>query len=173
MIRLRYTLAAAGLSFLIGVFLTSILDRSPLEQPPCRACGRFYVSPVPLVSICELKNNRAQYEGKVVRVRADFHHDAGLVNLTDHCGTIHTGFSDLCKACGGAVEALTLHTGFGSWYDGTARVVVFGRIGPLENPTLYPDKNGFNIDCLESVEATGSGTGEWSGLEQLLRGVVQ
>lgn len=125
------------------------------------ACAAIYAgSEIPSISICELKNNPGFYRGKVVRVRAAFHHDAGQVNLLDvACPTValHAGLADGCQSCVGARKALTIYSGFGTWYDSTARVVVIGKVDRLENATLFEDENGFNIECVESAEPIGSG----------------
>lgn len=171
MCKIRYSVAASLATFLIGVAISCIVvavrqvPPPQLEQPPCRACAQIYAtSEIPSVSICELRENLDHYRGKVVRLRAVFHHDAGQVHLVDFScrgvGAIHTGLSNSCESCTGARKALSIYTGFGTWYDSAAHVVVVGRAGILENPTLFPDDDGFNIDCLENVEPMGSGLAE-------------
>jgi hypothetical protein len=128
-----------------------------LEEPPCRSCSVQYSLPEsPTVSLCDLTKNTDQFRGKLVRVQAAFHHDSGLVSLSDDtCGVdgrMHAGFSNSFESCAGTMKALKIYSGFKTWYDSTANVVVIGRVGLLENPTLFDDgKDGFNIDCLERV----------------------
>jgi len=65
---------------------------------------------------------------------------------------MHAGLSNSFESCAGAMKALKIYSGFRTWYDSTANVVVIGSVGLLENPTLFDDgKDGFNIICLEQV----------------------
>ena len=65
---------------------------------------------------------------------------------------MHAGLSNSFESCAGAMKALKIYSGFRTWYDSTANVVVIGSVGLLENPTLFDDgKDGFNIVCLERV----------------------
>jgi len=170
MLRFKYRFAAALLTFATGILsalavaaVSNVSRIAEREQPPCRSCAGLYRPEVPSVSICELNNHFEQYRGKVVRARAVFYHDAGQVNLGDEaCPEVrlHAGMSDSCQSCVGARKGLKVYSGFGTWYDSAARVGVFGRVGPLENPTLFADDHGFNIDCLESAEPIGSGREE-------------
>ena len=169
--KMKYQVAASILTFVVGVAISwtvvfLMVAPVPETEPlPCRDCARLHLSSeIPTVRICELRENFDQYRGKLVQVHALFHHDAGQVTLIDiGCApnsAIHAGLSDSCASCAGARKALTVYTGFGSWYDGTARVMVLGRVGRLENPTLFPDDNGFNIDCIETVAPLGNGVEE-------------
>ena len=165
MYRRTYKLTVALLTFAAGVALVwafaSVwkLTRPPeFESPPCQSCAAFYSSGyIPNLSLCELAVNPERYVDKLVRVRAAFVHDAGQVNLrARECGEtvgIHAGLSNSFGSCAGAHKVLTIYTGFGTWYDGTTNVVVVvGRVGRLENPTLFADgKLGFNIVCLMTV----------------------
>ena len=171
MFQFKYRLAAALVTFIIGVIVASAVaavwkvSRIPqMEQRPCRSCAGLYASSeIPSIRICELKNHLEDYRGKIVRVRAAFNHDAGQVDLLDDtCPgmALHAGLSDSCQSCVGARKALTIYSGLGTWYDSAARVVVLGRVGRLENPTLFDDDNGFNIVCLERSEPIGSGRNE-------------
>jgi len=171
MVRFKYKRAAALVALAVIVITASVIivDRkvssitriAELEQPPCKSCqGLYQESEIPSISICEVKTNLEHYRGKIFRVRADFHHDAGLVNLLDEgCPTvtIHAGLASSFESCVGARKALTIYSGFGTWYDSTAKVVVVGSVGRLENPTIFEDNAGFNILCLEEAEPIGSG----------------
>jgi len=134
-----------------------------LEDPPCRSCAAFYSELRPTVSVCDLiKTSVEPYEGKIVRVRAIFHHDAGQVNLVDDvCPSegLHAGLANSFQSCEGTRKALTIYSGFGTWYDSSAEVIVVGSVGRLENPTLF-EGYGFNILCLEQVKPVGSGRAE-------------
>jgi hypothetical protein len=171
MVKFKYRVVAALVALAVVLIAASviILDRkvssitriAELEQPPCKSCQGFYQdSEIPSISICEAKSNLERYRGKILRVRAAFHHDAGLINLLDDaCPNmrLHAGLSNLFESCIGARKALTIYSGLGTWYDSTAKVVAVGSVGRLENPTLFEDNDGFNILCLEKAEPIGSG----------------
>jgi hypothetical protein len=171
MVKFKYRVAALFVAFAIGIIavsivlvgrkVSSITRIAELEQPPCKSCMGFYQdSEIPGISICELKSDLEHYRGKIFRVRAAFHHDAGQVNLLDDaCPTValHAGLAKSFETCVGARKALTIYSGYGTWYDSTAKVVVVGSVGRLENPTLFEDNAGFNILCLEKAEPIGSG----------------
>jgi len=169
MFRFKYSrVAAAVLTFTIGVVVVvavgavlKVARIAELEQPPCNGCAQLYSTSPVSVSVCELKQHLEEYRGRIVRVDTKFHHDAGQVSLLDDaCPKVylHADLSDSCQSCIGARKALSVYSGFGTWYDSTARVVVLGRIGRLENSTFFEDENGFNIDCIESAEPIGSAT---------------
>jgi len=168
MFQFKYRVAAALVTFTIGVFIASAVAAvwrisriAELEPAPCKSCVALYSGPeIPSISICELNNKLEFYRGKVVRVNASFQHDAGQVSLLDDaCPKVAllAGLGDGCQSCVGAKKALTIYSGFGTWYDSMARVVILGKVGPLENPTLFDDENGFNIECVESAEPIGLG----------------
>ena len=165
---LNLRVGAGLMTFAIGVVFAAAVGkiirlwRVPVaENPPCSACFLLYRQEIPLVSMCELNRNFEQYRGKVVRVRGFFNNDAGQVTVSDDGScALHAGFSNRCEGCNGTYEALMVYSGYGSWYDSSARVTVIGHVGPLENPTLYADDRGFNIDCLESVAPRGTGLQE-------------
>src|SRR5258708_2818528 len=91
MFQFKYRLGAALVTFSVGVFIASAVAAvwkisriAETEQPPCKSCAFLYTGlEIPSISICQLKNNLGSYRGKVVRVRAAFHHDAGQVSLLD------------------------------------------------------------------------------------------
>jgi hypothetical protein len=166
--QVKYRFAAALITFLIGVFIATAVAAvwrisriEETEEAPCKACAVLYTqSEIPSVSVCELKSKLDFYRGKVVRVRASFHNDAGLVNLFDDaCPSValKARLGDGCQSCIGAKKALTIYSGFGTWYDSTARVVVLGKVGPLGNATQLDDDSGFNIDCVERAGPMDSG----------------
>ena len=155
------------LTFVGGVAAASVWMVSRLgetEQPPCRSCASIYTSPeIPSVTVCELTAGPALYRGRMVRVKAMFYHDAGHVDLHDETcgGRVHAGLSNIYESCAGTRKALKMYSGFGTWYDSAASVVVVGSLGRLEDATLYDDGNdGFNLVCLEQAEPIGSGVWE-------------
>src|SRR6266545_4420123 len=71
---------------------------------------------------------------------------------------IRTGLNDSCEAGAGARKALTIYSGFETWYDSSAIVVMVGQAGRINNPkSFFHGDDGFNILCLERVEPIGSG----------------
>ena len=147
-----FTLGLAAVSLTVQLARIAQFAKEP---PPCDNCALFYKTPIREVTVSDLTEHPEKYRGHVVRVRAAMHHDAGALYIVNG-GVLHVGLAESCRACRGAMKALRVNTGFHSWYDDSASVVVLGRVGPLENPTLFPDDNGFNIDCVESVKANGS-----------------
>ena len=143
-----------------------LVSRIPdIEVPPCRNCASMYGSPVvPTVTLCELAAHREQYAGKVVRVSATFHHDSGTINLYDHdcvpSAAMYAGIAPSCEYCVGAKKALTMYTGYGTWYDSIATVTLVGRVGRIEGDNnFYRGYDGFNVLCVERVAPIGSGVG--------------
>ncbi len=108
---------------------------------------------------CEVKNNLDFYRGKVVRVRAAFHHDAGQVNLFDDaCPNValHAGLADVCQSCVGGRKALTIYSGFRTWYDSTARVVILGKLADWKTQP-YLTTTMDSTSYAWSAEPIGSG----------------
>jgi hypothetical protein len=162
--RLTLRIAVAFLTFLIGVATASIWMVSRIagkEEPPCRGCAELYSSSeIPTVTLCEISANPEQYRGKLVRVRAVFHNDAGAIHFFDSCGsggTMYAGIGESCGACAGTWKALSVYSGYKTWYDSDARVAVIGRAGHIGGKNFYRDFDGFNILCLERVEPVGLG----------------
>jgi hypothetical protein len=82
---------------------------------------------------------------------------------------LKTGLDERSEACAGARKALTIYTGFETWYDSSAVVVVVGRGGRINNlKSYYQGIDGFNILCLEQVEPIGSGEAERKNYESWL-----
>ena len=138
-----------------------------LEQPPCQSCAGIYSSngPIPTVEFCEFAAHPGLYSNGLVRLRAEFANDASQTILRPPQGqcqepmlAIRTGLDKHCAACDGARKALSIYSGFETWYDSHALVVVVGRMGVIKNPkSYYNGEPGFNISCLESVQPIGSG----------------
>ena len=80
-----------------------------LEQAPCKKCGAVYsASEIPTIAICELADNLTRYDGKLVRVKAIFVHDAAQTYLRPENGTclqggggMTTGLDERSEACDG------------------------------------------------------------------------
>lgn len=155
---LLLVLVVAVIAAVVSVWCVTRIAET--EEPPCRSCVALASSTdIPLVTMCDLQSDPKKYEGKLVRVRTLFYHDAGQVRLLDDACpklSLHSGLADSFQSCAGTSKALSIYSGFGTWYDSTARVIVVGRLGRLENPTLYED-DGFNITCLEKVRPNGWG----------------
>lgn len=156
--------ALALLTFTISVAVASVwmVSRIPIkEEPPCRSCSELYSSSQILtVTLCEISANPVLYRGQIVRVRAVFHHDGMTIHLLDSCGrggAMYAGMAESCGACDGARKALSIYSGYETWYDNDADVVVIGRSGSIEGNNFYQGYEGFNILCVERVEPFGLG----------------
>lgn len=120
------------------------------EHPPCRACGQIR-NDVPRVTVCQLANNPQKYKGQLVRVAADFEHDAGQLVLRDGDCTMRTGFDNEKHACTGAWRRLQIICGIDGWYDSAAPVSVVGSLSKIPEGNYYVGEEGFTISCLEQV----------------------
>lgn len=150
-------LVVALLSFCFAVWFVSGADER--EQPPCRSCAALYSAEIPTVSLCDIARAPDRFSGKMIRVRSEFRHDAGTIILDDAVGGcersafLYAGLDESFAACDGALEELALHSGFGTWYDGSAAVTVVGRFGRIETAnSFYTGEVGFTIMCLEHAE---------------------
>jgi len=159
--KLRLLIVAVTFLFAVTVLSVWLVSRvSRYERPPCATCADIYASAeIPTFSICELSNNPGRYENKVIRIRARLVHDAGYIFLSDQtCGArsyIRAGFVESSGSCEGSRKRLSRYSGYETWYDGSATVLVVGSIGPAVN---YHEGNGFNIECLESADGPEMGT---------------
>lgn len=171
-------LVGAALSVIVVFSFIGCRYRSSevvVEQPPCRSCSQIYSSSgsIPTLEFCEFAANPTRYNGQLVRVRALFTNDAAQTTLSPPEGqcpsamAMRTGLDEQCEACEGARKALTIYSGFETWYDSRAIIVAVGRTGRINNPkSYYKGEDGFNIVCLESVEPIGTGEAERSKYEQ-------
>lgn len=162
--RLTLRVAVTCLTFVVGVAAASVGMVSRVaekEEAPCRDCSEIYSSSEILtVTLCEISANPERYRGRLVRIRAVFHHDAGTIHLFDPCGSggaARAGVAESCGACAGAWKALSIYSGYRTWYDGDADVVVVGRAGRIEGNNFYQGLDGFNVLCLERAGPAGSG----------------
>lgn len=155
-----------------------------LETPPCPNCSQVYSAAqiIPTIEFCQLVDNSARFANQMVRIKAAFIHDAGQTLLTapqEKCEgqthrSIKTGLDERCGACDGTRKALSIYTGFETWYDSRAIVVVVGRLGRINNPkSHYHGDDGFNILCLEQVEPIGSGAAERNQYESWMGWLAQ
>ena len=158
--RITLRMLVATITFLIGVAVTSvwlISGVSEHEVPPCRACAEIYASSeIPTVSLCEVIDNPERFQNQIVRIRAEFIHDAGYIFLSYRsCGNgnhVPAGFTESSGSCVGNRKLLSRYSGFESWYDSSADVVVVGRFGRIEfEKNFSHGRDGFNIMCLEQV----------------------
>src|SRR4051812_30885944 len=105
MFRPKYKSIFIVIIFIVVLFLISAsawvwyVSRVPdLEGTACRNCSRRYSSRgIATATVCELRKNPEQFRGKLIRVRAKFHNDAGLLGLIDTCSGgrwMHAGFSN-------------------------------------------------------------------------------
>ena len=164
--RLTLRILVALLTFAIGVAAASVWMVSRIaesEEPPCRSCSEIYTSSeISTVTFRELSANPGEFRGKLVRVEAIFHHDSGAISLRGERwagpGAMYAGVAESRGACPGAWKALTVYSGYRTWYDSEADVVVVGRLERIDGEgDFYAGREGFNILCLERVEPIGSG----------------
>jgi hypothetical protein len=102
----------------------------------------------------ELIHNEDTYRGQIIRVRGNIHNDAGYKTLYP-TGTngqseyLSAEFKDLSSyaACAGIEQILHEVAGINNWFDGSASVVVVGRIGELNHSRQ--GQTGFEITCVE------------------------
>jgi hypothetical protein len=161
--RRRRTLVVAIVALIVIAPAISVwaVSRIPnTEASPCRTCAGVYASAeIPTVNICQLSAELKQFSGKTVRVTGTFHHDAGQITLRNYdCGAvIYLGLSPSCESCAGTQKALTMYTGYRTWYDSDANATVVARVGRIEGDNnFYRGYDGLNVVCLERVEPIGS-----------------
>jgi hypothetical protein len=151
--------AVVILIVLMPIIMVWVVSRIPeTEAPPCRSCSTIYASQIPTVNLCQLSSDLKRFSGKTVRVTGMFHHDAGQISLRDYdCDAgIYAGLSPTCESCVGTQKALTMYTGYRTWYDSDANATVVARIGRIEGDNnFYRGYDGLNILCLERVEPIG------------------
>ena len=126
---------------------------STLESPPCAACKGVYPdsASLPLTSVAALARNPPQLESAPFRMEAHLRNDSGRLVLRQ-AGAIGTTAPELeaginveFAACEGAMKTLVVQTGYTSWYEGAADVVIIARLADAESePTV-------EILCLEKV----------------------
>ncbi len=167
--RTAIRLIAALVSFFVGVSIATVWMYSRvrnMELPPCQSCAEIYSSSPEILtaSVCEIVNNPERYANRTVRVQAMLHNDAGYIYLYDEsrpCGQnsiLYVGLTEPLKSCEGTRKTLTVHSGIGTWYDGTVSITVVGRLGHIEEYRgFYDGENGFNVLCIERVSSVGSG----------------
>jgi hypothetical protein len=102
----------------------------------------------------DLIHNGNTYRGQIIRVRGNLHNDAGYKSLypADAIGQteyLSAEFTDLSSyaACDGVEQILREVAGINNWFDGSASVVVVGRIGSLNH--FRDGQTGFEIMCVE------------------------
>jgi hypothetical protein len=106
----------------------------------------------------EILSNKS-LQGKKVRVKALFSHDAGYIFLQDlNSGkdTVPTGFDRNEISCTDTKKTLQICTGYKTWYDSSVEVTVVGYLGKIdeESNSFQGGENGFNIVCIEQVNPT-------------------
>jgi hypothetical protein len=118
------------------------------------------MSQVKEVTFPELIRHQEAYLGQVVRVRANLHNDAGYKSLFVPAGQVKrerlfSEFTDLTNyaACDGVEQVLHEVAGINNWFDGTAEVVVVGRIAILDH--FRHNQFGFEIMCVEQAYPVG------------------
>ncbi len=103
--------------------------------------------------------NRKDFDGTKIRLEARFGHDAGytfLHDLKDEKITVPVGFDKNTIPCADTEKTLQVCTGYKTWYDSSVEVTVVGYLGKIdkETNTFQGGEYGFNIICIEQVNAT-------------------
>jgi hypothetical protein len=130
-----------------------------LESPPCQPCAEVYATATPEilpVTVADLLASPERATGRLVRLRAILHNDAGYKTLYEMNAPrkrLLTEFSDLkiYGACDGVKEGLHKLAGVESWHDGDAGVVVVGRMGNFDNLALSAGVRPGSSSCVWRV----------------------
>lgn len=164
---LRFVVAL--LTFSVGVAVASVwlVSRVDPETPPCRSCAEIYASAaheIPTVTLCEVVSNPEHYRDQIVRLDVSFRSDSGSVSISDDAGNCakdaytYAGFADPHASCVETQKALSVYSGYRTWYDAPpVEVVIVGRFGIIDDRNFYGGREGFNILCLEQVKPDGTG----------------
>jgi hypothetical protein len=126
----------------------------------CQNCRGNYqtADALPDVGFAELNQYPEKYAGQLIRLHAIFDHDAAYTFLCApvpraRTNCIPVGFGTGFETCSSTKRALTIHTGLGTWYDGTTYVTVIGKYGIIDDQRKFQDgETGFTVFCLEKVE---------------------
>ena len=99
------------------------------------------------------------FQGKKVRVKAVFHHDAGYIfiqDLENGKDAVPTGFDKNTIPCTKTEKILQICTGYKTWYDSFVEITVVGYLGEVDEKTnsFQGGKYEFNIICIEQVNPT-------------------
>lgn len=99
------------------------------------------------------------FQGKKVRVKALFRHDAGYIFLQDlenGKAAVPVGFDKNAIACSDTEKTLQICTGYKTWYDHSVEVTVVGYLGEIseESNQFQGGEDGFNIICVEQINPT-------------------
>ena len=99
------------------------------------------------------------YQGKKVRLKALFNHDAGYIffqDLNNGKNTLAAGFGKNAILCADTEKTLQVCTGYKTWYDSSVEVIVVGYLGKVDKDTnpFQGGNDGFNIICVEQVNPT-------------------
>lgn len=152
------------LAFLIGLATVLFFAFRPsynLEEGRnvCQKClGVSKTENLETKKLSEILNDE-NYQGKKVRVKAIFEHDAGFIFLRDldiEKGTVPAGFDKNAISCVDTEKTLQICTGYKTWYDGSIEVTIVGYLGKIDGEinSFQGGENGFNIICIEQVNPT-------------------
>ncbi len=140
------------------VFFFAFPSSSDLEtsREICQKCSDFSnkenLETTSLSDILYDKN----FQGKKIRIKAHFRHDAGYIFLQDlknEKDAIPVGFDENAISCGKTQKTLRLCTGYKHWYwfDGIVEITVVGYLGKVNSNSFQKGEEGFNIICIEKV----------------------
>ena len=156
--RLMFRFAVALVTFVIGISVTAVwfFCRQPYSQQKellCRSCAEISsaTSDIKTVAFSALIHNPENYSNQVIRLRAILHNDAGYKSLLDPTAVkgsreqMLTEFADPdYDACKGVKKALYEIAGVNNWFDGSADVILIGRLGQFQSGFRSGD-SGFVI----------------------------
>lgn len=156
------------LAFSIGLAIFAFRSSSALEasKKVCRKClDVSKTENLETKTFSEILNDK-NFQGRKVRVKALFRHDAGYISLQDlENGKEATpaGFDKNTISCEETEKTLRLCSGYKHWYwlDGSVEITAVGYLGKIdkESNSFQGGEDGFNIICIEQVNATKE---EWN-----------
>lgn len=145
------------LIFIAGVVAYNLLREEEIEQPPCHRCEKVYSATPDIIdlTVCDLEKDEQRFYDKVVRLRAHFYRDSGVIQLYDDqrkCAWNLVNVKEGYESCEGAGRIFGELTGLDSWFDdnGKADVEIVGRMSRSEGyaAKMYE----FVLLCVERAE---------------------
>jgi hypothetical protein len=133
------------------------------ENPPCHRCASTYASTraVRDVDLTELIRNQTSYRDQIMRVHANMDNDAGYkwlhpAETTAQSQPFPAEFTDPASivGCDGVEQILREVAGINDWFDGSASVVLVGRVANLNQ--IHQGQRGFEIICVERASTVGA-----------------
>ncbi len=151
-------------TFLIGLGVVSYVIFRPVydlstSKNTCQKClDVANIENLETVTLSDFANNKTPY-GKKVRTKTRLGHDAGYLYFTDNQQNglrLPVGFDKNTISCVDTEKTFSVCTGYKNWYDGSVDLIVVGYLGKIDGEInkLQSGKEGFNIVCIEQINAT-------------------